>query len=189
MWEKAQHFFLSSFFPIQSYYFKSWKTCWRVKDVYKTMTRVERFLCFRGFGQECLLAWNFYGHKGIPMPIYSSKFWRNSPRCDTCIGREGRKLLDWAPSVDAMKWLWVFFAQCIRFGWVTFCCCDLQGSGVGAADGYQRGGFSSSPYMAVFCVLRGEGASSTGTRCGWWDPINPTQKAHCSAERVSNVAL
>lgn len=173
-------------FSPTSYYFRSWKTFWDIKDVYKMKKEVERrFLRFSGFGWKFRLACSFYGHKGISMSLYLSEFGRNSPRFGKI-----EKLLDWVPSMTGMKWLWVFCP--VNQIWVGhFPSCDLQwGEGeVSAPPMAISRGLLLAPYTAGFCVHGGEGAPSPGTRCGWWGLINPTQKAQCSAERVSNVAL
>lgn len=106
--EKSSVFFSFFLFSHTSYYFTSWKRFWSLKNVYKMKREIERkFLCFRGFGWKFLLAWNFYGHKGISCSLT----WVNLgafSQMGYIYWPERDDASDWVPAVQAMKWLQVF---------------------------------------------------------------------------------
>lgn len=112
--------------------------------------------------------------------------WGHSPRWDTFIGWEGMKLLTGSLQCKQRN-DFKSFCTVKKIGMGHFplavvgegCCPWLPG----------RGGLLTGPPTWQAFVCSEERAWSIGTRCGWCDLINPTQKANCSAERVSNVAL
>lgn len=115
------------FFSCMTYYFKSWKRFWSIKNVYKMKREVERrFLHFRGFGWKFSLAWNFYGHNGISMPIYLSKFGDILLDVIHLLAGKVRSFL--TGSLQCKQWndFESFYIQWRKCRWVPFCCCGLQ---------------------------------------------------------------
>lgn len=144
------------FFSPTSYYFRSWKTFWDMKDVYKMKKEVERrFLCFSGFGWKFRLACSFYGHKGISMSLYLSEFGRNSPRCNTFLGREDRKASWLSPFHDRDEMtLSLLPSESNLGGSLSQPRPAMGGGGSGCPHGYQQGASASSLHGRLLCARR-----------------------------------